>query len=82
VVNVEKSHFLNLIEILGSYLSIDLNGFAAFKSKLEVEPGKSRQKSMCLAAAQAVAVAAAKLLLVCWISRYCARNLKPNGPAV
>jgi hypothetical protein len=42
VVNVEKSHFLNLIEILGSYLSIDLNGFAAFKSKLEVEPGKSR----------------------------------------
>jgi len=25
---------------------------------------------------------AAKLLLVRWISRYCARNLKPNGPAV
>jgi len=29
-----------------------------------------RQKSMCLAAARAVVVAAAKLLLVCWESWY------------
>jgi len=37
---------------------------------------------MCLAAAGAVVVAAAKLLLERWMSRYRERNLKPNGPAV
>jgi hypothetical protein len=34
---------------------------------------------MCLAAAGAVVVAAAKLLLERWMSRYRERNLKPNS---
>ena len=46
---------------------------------IEVRVGK---KSMCLAAAKAVAVAAAKLLLARWLYRYYDENLKHNGPAV
>ena len=37
---------------------------------------------MCLAAAEVIAVAAAKLLLVRWLSRFCDENLKHNGPAI
>jgi hypothetical protein len=37
---------------------------------------------MCLAAAMAVAVAAAKLLLARWMSRFSTENLTYNGSAV
>jgi hypothetical protein len=40
VVNIEKFQYLNLIETFRRYLSIDLNGLAVFKFKLELEPGK------------------------------------------
>jgi hypothetical protein len=60
-----------MIETICVYEGIYLIGLVVSVPRIVFSPVKSdRQKNMCLAAASGVAVAAAKLLLVCWESRH------------
>jgi len=73
-----------MIKTPGGYVSIDIRGLAPFILQIVVSLCEAMvgKKTCAWQQRRPSRWQVTKLLLAHWISRYCARNLKPNGPAV